>query len=182
MRSRTALLVIIALALAGSASAGNLKTLDFSGQENILALLGARDAVRFPFLGKDHQLMVRSIDVPKQRIEITLFIEGAETPFYHRLTPRTALNVDFNKDDLNDLRITPQEIKQGLVLLYFEPLSPSAQAPAAPTSPAFFSSVQAVLAGMSWTALALFVLALGLLYWRRRLLIRISRKLKRLLR
>ena len=75
--------------------------IDEDGKENI----------EWAVENREEAFMLREIkskfinNVTYKLVDVTFFIDGAETPQYNTLTQKTVLNVDFEKDVVNDLSV-----------------------------------------------------------------------------
>ena len=115
------LLFMLLLLLPLVSAEGNIYTIDFSEKPEVSVVLSERDLVRFAVDNKEHKFMVRDISLAKQRVEITVFIEGAETPYYQTLHPGLALKLDFEKDWVIDMDVSIAKfVDSGKVMLYFK--------------------------------------------------------------
>lgn len=77
---------------------------NFDKNPEQLAVLAERDIIRINWDGKDHQLHVRTIYLDKKKVDLTAFIEGSEVPFYTTITTKTSLQLNFDRDDIFDLK------------------------------------------------------------------------------
>lgn len=132
---RKELLLIIALillCLCSYAYAGDMHYLNFDDSNIITLTMAERDVARFNFMtrtyyepyvegGKERlewieeedeqafmlrdvrerQYMNETFDVA----DITLFVEDAETPQYNTMVGNTVLNIDFDRDRVNDMEV-----------------------------------------------------------------------------
>ena len=102
---RFILLSALVVVFAGFAFAGDIKTLDFTNQTNYQWSFQEGDAIRFDFKGMDNKIVVRKIDQLEKRIDITVFVEGAEVPFYQAVSSKFKIDLDFDRDDVNDMEV-----------------------------------------------------------------------------
>ena len=79
---------------------------DFDKNPEQLAVLAERDMIRINWDDKEHQIHVREIYLDKKKVDLTAFIEGSEVPYYTTITPKTSLQLDFNRDDIYDLKVS----------------------------------------------------------------------------
>jgi len=84
---------------------GDIKTLDFTNQTNYQWSFQEGNAIRFDFKGMDNKIVVRKIDPLEKRIDITVFVEGAEVPFYQAVSSKFKIDLDFDRDDVNDMEV-----------------------------------------------------------------------------
>ena len=126
-------LFVFFVALASFANAGDVHYLDFGTGSSKILTMAERDVVRFnlpvriyyePYIdengkeniewaveNREEAFMLREIkskfinNVTYKLADVTFFIDGAETPQYNTLTQKTVLNVDFEKDVVNDLSV-----------------------------------------------------------------------------
>lgn len=90
-----------------AADANLYEAQDFTKHPEQLAILAERDMIRINWEGKEHQIHVRKIYYPeKKKVDLTAFIEGSEVPYYTTITPKTSLQLDFNRDDVYDLKVS----------------------------------------------------------------------------
>lgn len=80
---------------------------DFNKNPEQMVVLAERDLIRINWEGKEHQIHVRKIYYPeKQKVDLTAFIEGSEVPFYATITPKTTLQLDFDRNDIFDMKVS----------------------------------------------------------------------------
>ncbi len=80
---------------------------DFNKNPEQMAVLEERDMIRINWDGKEHQIHVRKVYYPEQKkVDLTAFIEGSEVPFYATITSKTSLQLDFDRDDNFDLKVS----------------------------------------------------------------------------
>jgi len=107
--------------------AGKVNRLDFSGSVdgNKFVSLGDGDAVRFDFRGMDNKIVIDRIDFEDQRVDLSIFIEGAEVPFYQAVNPQYAVQFDFDRDDVQDMKVSLYSVDLELesTILFFEGLN-----------------------------------------------------------
>ena len=131
MRSLFILLFIFLLSF--NALGAVIYHIDFSNDPKQIIKIMNRDMVefRFPlreynneseflFVEKDERVMVNNINNDKGLVDLTVFIEGAETPFYASIDKERVLNVDFERDGVDDLRVGLYGIQGDNVTLIFE--------------------------------------------------------------
>ena len=94
-----------------------------------------KDTVRIFYLGKETEVMLRSVDAQKNSLKLTLFIEGAETPQYVTLKQGINIMFDVDKDRIKDLIIRPIYISKENSVISIEKISIENQ-PAGPTGEA----------------------------------------------
>lgn len=118
-------LVIFLLVCSTAAFAvGEMKTLDFSNSTSALVQLGLRDGVRFDWADRNHQVVVRNLNEEKSRVELTVFIEGSKTPYYASVSPKTRMELDFERDDVKDMKVSfIKFVNEDNVILLFEKVS-----------------------------------------------------------
>lgn len=137
MRKEVAIALFLVLYVGTALAEGEIKTIDFSNSSILLVEIGEKDGVRFDWENKNHKLLIRDISKEKQRAELTTFIEGAPTPYYSSLHPNTALELDFDRDDTKDLKITIEKImSEKKAVFAFEKISKPKEAKNPTTKPA----------------------------------------------
>jgi len=120
-------------------AAGEMRTIDFSNSSSLLVQIGLNDGVRFDWADKNHQIVVTNLNMANQRVELSIFIEGAPTPSYSSVTPKTSVVLDFDRDDVKDLKVSfVKFVSSDTVILLLEKIS----------EPKF--GVQEELQGGSW--------------------------------
>ena|SRR3989344_4346100 len=102
-------LVLAVLVLSSVVQAASLYKEDFSKINQQTFTLKEKDTVRIFYLGKETEVMLRSVDTQKNSLKLTLFIEDAETPQYVTLTQGSSIyfDVDKDKNKIKDLIIKP---------------------------------------------------------------------------
>jgi hypothetical protein len=83
--------------------------------------LKERDILEFPWEGQTHRVMVREIGTSNKSVQLTIFIEGAETPFYAVISKESYSKLDFDRDDNPDLLIGLTGVNEKDVTLYLIP-------------------------------------------------------------
>ena len=81
-------------------------------------ILKEKDIMEFGFEGKIHRIMIREVDESKENIQLTAFIQEAETPFYTTINKEVNNQFDFDRDGQIDLIIKLMEINEKEVTLY----------------------------------------------------------------
>ncbi|MEM4244790.1 MAG: hypothetical protein QW404_01970 [Candidatus Nanoarchaeia archaeon] len=105
-------------------AAGEMRTIDFSNSSALLVQINTHDGVRFDWGDKNHKVVIRNINVAKNLVEVTNFVEGAPTPYYTSLNPKTTIMLDFDRDDVRDLEISLVKfVDNDTVILLFQKLS-----------------------------------------------------------
>lgn len=105
--SVTLLLTICILAFpVFAADAGIYEMGDFIKNPEQVAVLAERDLARINWEGVQHQLHVRRIYLDKNKVDLTAFIEGSEVPYYVTINLKTSLQLDFNRDRVEDLKVS----------------------------------------------------------------------------
>jgi len=97
-------LICLLLLFCSFALAGNIATLDFGAEDSYDVTLAEKEGVRFDILGGNHKIVVRQFK--ENSTDLTIFVEGAETPIYQNINPYFSINLDFNRDDLNDMKVS----------------------------------------------------------------------------
>lgn len=115
-----AILLFLVLLIMPFVSSADVKTLDFNEANETFIILGERDAVRFDLYG-DHKIMVR--EIKDGSVALTLFVEGSESPNYIGLDDTHSIKVDFQRDDVDDMLIELNFIKENTTSLRLERLS-----------------------------------------------------------
>ncbi len=117
--------ICILLSFQNVLAEGQVHRLDFSDKAKLKAItMDERDIVRFYWGEKEHKFMVRDVKVENNKVDVTMFIEGAETPYYWTLDTKTLMHVDFERDDEKDMNIFVYEIyDNNSVILVFEKLN-----------------------------------------------------------
>ncbi len=105
-------------------SEGEMRTLDFSNSSSLLVQIGVGDGVRFDWADKNHKMVIGAVNKDEQRVEITNFIEGSPVPYYTSITPKTFLELDFERDDVKDMKVSLIKfVDDKTVVLFFEKVS-----------------------------------------------------------
>ncbi len=105
-------------------AAGEMRTIDFSNSTSLLVQINTNDGVRFDWADKNHQVVVTNVNMNKSRVELTNFIEGAPTPYYNSLNPKTTIVLDFDRDKVRDMEISLVKfVDNDTVILLFQKLS-----------------------------------------------------------
>ncbi|HLC63104.1 MAG TPA: LPXTG cell wall anchor domain-containing protein [Candidatus Nanoarchaeia archaeon] len=128
-------LVLAVLVLSSVVQAASLYKEDFSNINQQTFTLKEKDTVRIFYLGKETEVMLRSVDAQKNSLKLTLFIEGAETPQYVTLKQGINIMFDVDKDRIKDLIIRPIYISKENSVISIEKISIENQ-PAGPTGEA----------------------------------------------
>lgn len=160
-----------------AADANSYEAGDFDKNPEQIVVLAERDLVRINWEGKEHQIHVRKIYYPeKQKVDLTAFIEGSEVPFYATINPKTSLQLDFDKDDNFDLKVSifniPEEDKKKFVALKLEKLD---TAPV--TSEAIKENKSFWNHSLIYSLIGIILICLAV--WKRRIVIKTYRKLKK---
>ena len=119
--------------------AGKVHDLDFSKESTIKTTINERDVVRFvvPFreydvdkykegeidyelIEKEHKVMIREVEIDRNFIRLTVFIQDAETPQYLNLGSKNAIRLDFDRDSLEDMILRLSSINDKEVTLTLE--------------------------------------------------------------
>lgn len=128
--------------LASFVYGAKLNVIDFSKDSEQIVVMNERDAVKFNFTVRDYHKPVINSDgneeilfdkltneeiiklekVGTDRVDLTIFIEGAETPQYVTLANNTQMKLDFERDFIDDLSIGLVSIKDKQVSLVFNVL------------------------------------------------------------
>lgn len=121
------------------AYAGEKQYMDIISKDTRIVTLGESDAVVFYFsvreynlediindrniryevVDKEQVVMLRESHQDKNFVELTVFIEGAEVPQYVDLVKGRVLNLDFDRDNVDDLFITAERIDKNSATLLF---------------------------------------------------------------
>jgi len=85
--------------------AGNIITLDFVNKTDYNIAFQKGEGIRFDFKNLDNKITVRGIRSEKEQVDITIFVEGAEVPFYQTVSSKVKVDLDFDRDDVKDMEI-----------------------------------------------------------------------------
>jgi len=150
---------------------------DFTKHPKQLVILGERDAVSINWDDKKHQVMVRKIYQDQNKIDLTAFIEGAETPFYVSITSKTSLQLDFQQDLEYDMKVSIFNIlkEEKTVALTFEKIDKEfspiiGEIIEKQPENKFYQNKNYLFAG---------IILLILIIWKRRSILKTYRKLKK---
>lgn len=115
-----AILLLLVLLIVPFVSSADVKILDFNEVNETFIILEEKDAVRFDMYG-DHKIMVR--EIREDSVALTVFIDGAETPNYIVLDDTHSVKIDFQRDDVDDMLIELNFIKENTTSIRLERLS-----------------------------------------------------------
>jgi len=117
------LIIAIVLLLIPLVSAGELKTIEITNDDNLVSL-NVRDALAFSYAGGDHRLMVRGI--ADKGVDLKLFIniqddksnEDSILPYYVTLKEKKDIvNLDLNRDNQKDVTVLVADVSNNKVLI-----------------------------------------------------------------
>ncbi|MDD5331694.1 MAG: hypothetical protein PHE43_02650 [Candidatus Nanoarchaeia archaeon] len=117
--------IFIVLVLMNLVYAGEIKTVNLTENKEQIVVLSARDAVKFglefrdyekPFINEEgkeqinfarlkHSEVIKIDDVNSNGVDLAIFIEGAETPQYVTLEKGKEINLDIERDFIDDMTI-----------------------------------------------------------------------------
>ncbi len=114
--------------------AGTKHYIDLSDGREIITL-SERDAIEFKYFIRIYdeegdfklkettqRIFVDTVNTNKGSVELSNFIEGAETPFYVRINKATKMVLDFDKDDIKDLEVSLVNISNKEITLSLKEL------------------------------------------------------------
>lgn len=105
-------------------SAGNIYRIDFTNKVNIQVVIAEKDVVRFNFGDKEHKIVIREVVEDGRMVKLTVFIEGAEVPFYNTLNPKyNLLLLDFDQNGVTDMEVKLIEVNGKKTTLLFKKVS-----------------------------------------------------------
>ncbi|MBL7147274.1 MAG: hypothetical protein ISS82_00420 [Nanoarchaeota archaeon] len=152
---------------------------DFTEHPEQLVILEERDVVKLNWNNKEHKLMVRKVYFDKNKIDLTAFIEGAEVPSYATINLKSSLQLDFNQDLDYDMKVSIFNLleDENIVALKLEKLE---------KEPVQIITTGAVIEKQTpnrfyQNKIFLFIglILLSLVIWKRRFLLKTSRKIKK---
>lgn len=155
-----------------AADANIYEAQDFTKHPEQMAVLAERDLVRINWEGKEHQIHVRQIYLNKTKVDLTAFIEGSEVPFYATIDPKHSLQLDFDRNDIFDMKVSLfnilEENGKKFVALKFEKLAqePNTITAEAVTKPKN-SLYQFVSKKILYLSAGVVVFLLGLVIWKK---------------
>lgn len=82
--------------------------------------LDGKEVAEYDIVEKEEAIMLRNIDTKNQAVDLTVFIEGAKFPQYQFVNKNLVLNVDFERDELNDLKVGLATVKDNEVTLILQ--------------------------------------------------------------
>lgn len=133
------ILMLILVLSANLANAGEKQYMDIISKDTRLVTLGENDVVIFDFpvreyniedimngvdvryelVDKEEAVMLRESNPDRNFVRLTVFIEDAEVPQYADLVKGRVLNLDFDRDEVDDLFITAERIDENSATLLF---------------------------------------------------------------
>ena len=137
-----AILITLLIFLIPYAYSGNTHYLDFSGFTNAtkeIIVANERDIIRINTTVREYELpkneqdaikylnkeaeqavMIRAVNDNKNKADITIFVEGANTPSYATIDPFIKLKLDFERDEIDDIFVKLIDVQGKKVKLQFE--------------------------------------------------------------
>ena len=133
------ILILIIVFSVNLAYAGEKQYMDIISKDTRLVTLGENDIILFDFpvreynlediindrnvryevVDKEEVVMLRESHPDRNFVEMTVFIEGAEVPQYISLVKGRVLNLDFDRDNVDDLFVTVERIDENSATLLF---------------------------------------------------------------
>ena len=83
-------------------------------------IVNDKPIVGYQIIDKEEAVMLREIDLSKNIVGLTVFIEGSETPQYININKDNMLKLDFDRDEVDDVFVILKDINQYGATLMFQ--------------------------------------------------------------
>jgi len=179
MKKLLAYLFMFSILVCSVIAANIYEAKDFTEHPGQIVILEERDAIRLNWDDKDHKLVVSKIYLDKGKVDLTAFITGSEVPFYATINTKTSLQLDFNQDLEYDMKVSIFNIlkDEKVVALKLEKLK---KEPSVITTAGVIEEEPENKFYQNKIYLFIGLVFLGLGIWKRRMILKTYRKMKKI--